>query len=80
VDLTLCLEPTTRMGWLNSELTQVMVTGHVNVVVDPLVPPMLPAFSEAPIIDLTVVVRAILIKEIPDMDLAVWNQAVVTLP
>lgn len=45
----------------------------------PLRPPVLPPFADAPDVDLTLVLRAIMVKDVSDMDLHLWNEAIAQL-
>ena len=52
----------------------------LNLTQESLRVPVLPIYSEAPDVDPNLVIRAILIKEVPDMDLNKWDEALAALP
>ncbi|KAG8894663.1 hypothetical protein FRB99_001070 [Tulasnella sp. 403] len=80
VDLTLCLDPTRRLPFLLEDQAQIMVIGHLEKVDEPVAPPLFSAYLDAPEVALNLVLRAILVKDVPNLDLNLWNEALTCLP
>jgi len=74
VDVSICLDPMTSLPFLLEEQVQIMVIGHLEKVMTPLHPPLLPPFAGPPEVDMTLVLRAILLKEVAELDLKLWNE------
>ncbi|KAG9009370.1 hypothetical protein FRB94_012187 [Tulasnella sp. JGI-2019a] len=79
VDLSLCMNSAHNLSYLLEEQSQVMVIGLLDKSSEPLRPPILPPYSDAPKVDLTLVLRAIMVKEVPDLDLNIWNEGISAL-
>lgn len=77
VDITLCLAPRRTMPFLREEQVQIMVVGHLEQIEGRLPCPTLPPYSDPPEVDLTLVVKAILLDPVPDLDLTLWNASIV---
>ncbi|KAG9035194.1 hypothetical protein FRB95_011928 [Tulasnella sp. JGI-2019a] len=79
VDLSLCMNSAHNLSYLLEEQSQVMVIGLLEKSSEPLRPPILPPYSDAPKVDLTLILRAIMAREVPDMDLNIWNEGISAL-
>ncbi|KIO28441.1 hypothetical protein M407DRAFT_180908 [Tulasnella calospora MUT 4182] len=77
VDITLCLAPRRTMPFLREEQVQIMVVGHLERMEERLPCPTLPPYSDPPEVDLSLVLRAILLDPVPELDLALWNASIV---
>lgn len=74
VDVSLSIEWSSEIGWMW------LLICWPNSLKEPLSLPVLPAYADAPDVDPTLVLRAILVKEVPDLDLNEWNEALKDLP
>ncbi|KAG8945947.1 hypothetical protein FRC04_012199 [Tulasnella sp. 424] len=77
VDIMLYLTARRTMPFLREEQVQIMVVGHLEQIEGRLPCPTLPPYSDPPEVDLTLVVKAILLDPVPDLDLALWNATMV---
>ncbi|KAJ3487698.1 hypothetical protein NLI96_g3351 [Meripilus lineatus] len=73
VDLRLCLDPKKSYAWLGEHNSKIMVTGHLELPnhteIESVQRP--PDQDQAEL--LPVILRAILVKEVPDIDVNLWK-------
>ncbi|KAG8880587.1 hypothetical protein FRB97_000682 [Tulasnella sp. 331] len=79
VDLSLCMNSSHNLSYLLEEQSQIMVIGLLEKKMETFRPPVLPPYSDVPEVDLTLILRAIMVKEVPDMDLGLWNEGITAL-
>ncbi|KAH9924853.1 uncharacterized protein B0H18DRAFT_1010468 [Fomitopsis serialis] len=76
VDLALCLDPFRPTPWLRESNSILMVIGSLEEVEDPYPPPVLPMHARPVEVDLQLVLRALSIRNTPQLDLELWNKAI----
>ncbi|KAM5533347.1 hypothetical protein V8D89_013021 [Ganoderma adspersum] len=76
VDMSLCLNAWKRYLWLRESRSVVMALGYLELSSKALPLPLL--HSHAPLVDVNphLVLRAVVVEEAPDLDLALWNRAI----
>ncbi|CCM03338.1 uncharacterized protein FIBRA_05467 [Fibroporia radiculosa] len=77
VDISLCLSPFKSAPWLQEINTPVLALGYIEESPNPLPLPTLPLHApSATKVDPYLVLKALLVTEAPDLDLAMWNHAI----
>ncbi|KAF8521277.1 hypothetical protein BU17DRAFT_88223 [Hysterangium stoloniferum] len=76
IDLRLCLDPAQMMPFLHEMKGTLMVLGSLEHVELPLQIPALPKFVDVPAVDSRIVIRAILVNEVNDLNLEQWRKGV----
>ncbi|EPT02644.1 hypothetical protein FOMPIDRAFT_1117929 [Fomitopsis schrenkii] len=76
VDLSLCLEPFKATPWLKESHSILTVIGTLEELDSPYRPPVLPLHARPVEVDLQLVLRAISVRECPQLDLELWNRAI----
>nr|VWO95836.1 Structural maintenance of chromosomes protein [Ganoderma boninense] len=76
VDISLCLDAWKRALWLRESRSVVMALGYLELSSKALPLPLLHA--HAPLVDVNphLVLRAVIVEEARDLDLALWNRAI----
>lgn len=75
VDVSLCVDSESG-SWLRDHLGVIRVIGYLEACSDEMPIPTMPTYATAPILDPTLVVRAILVHEAADVDMDLWAKAV----
>ncbi|EJD03265.1 uncharacterized protein FOMMEDRAFT_168276 [Fomitiporia mediterranea MF3/22] len=76
IDTSLILDSMLALPGLRENKTVVSVIGYLEHVEGGLPIPIIPAFVDAPVIDPTLIVRAILVTPTPDLNLGYWEHAI----
>ncbi|KAI0719713.1 hypothetical protein C8Q72DRAFT_863438 [Fomitopsis betulina] len=76
VDLSLCLDPFKATPWLKESLSTLMVIGTLEELETPYRPPVLPLHARPIEVDLQLALRAIAVRECPQLDLELWNRSI----
>jgi len=76
VDPSLCFDPFEQDHWARQLKMPIMVIGQIEETEEPLEIPKLTSYTEEPTIKPSLLLKAILLKPEPTLDLRVWEEAV----
>jgi len=77
VDISLWLDPSKFLPWLEESNNIVMVLGYLEERTEALPLPTLPLHARDVEVDPHLVVSALLVSECPDLDIDMWNRSIV---
>ncbi|KLO19544.1 hypothetical protein SCHPADRAFT_898823 [Schizopora paradoxa] len=76
VDSSQCIDPSKSHLWLRDKGSPVVALGYLEENKDDLPIPTLPAFAQAPEIDPSICLQALLLLPSPDLDLKLWEDGI----
>jgi len=76
VDMTLCVDPSQNDQWAKQMKGNVMITGHLESVIESLDIPPLPVYSDMPEVDPYLVIRAIIVRTAETLNLNKWRSGI----
>jgi len=76
VDASQCIDLSKSLLWLRETSSPVIVLGYLDGNKDDFPIPTLPAFAQAPQIDSSLYLQALLLMPSPDLDLNLWEEVI----
>ncbi|KAG8967713.1 hypothetical protein FRC03_009406 [Tulasnella sp. 419] len=77
VDISICLDPKAGLYFMQEEQQQLMIMGYLEELPAQMELPALPYYVDSPPeVNSRLILRAILVKEVPDLNLAEWDEGV----